>query len=40
MTHPVFGYRVSMRRLLEVQARLLVRYLDGEIDEYPHYLVR
>ena len=40
VTHPVFGYRVSMRRLLEVQARLLVRYLDGEIDEYPHYLVR
>jgi CRISPR-associated exonuclease Cas4/CRISPR-associated protein Cas1 len=40
VTHPVFGYRVSMRRLLEVQARLLARYLDGEIDEYPHYLVR
>jgi CRISPR-associated endonuclease Cas1/CRISPR-associated protein Cas4 len=40
VTHPVFGYRVSMRRLLEVQARLLVRYLDGEIDDYPHYLVR
>jgi CRISPR-associated protein Cas1 len=40
LTHPVFGYRVSMRRLLEVQARLLVRYLTGEIDEYPHYRVR
>jgi CRISPR-associated endonuclease Cas1 len=40
VTHPVFGYRVSMRRLLEVQARLLARYLDGEIDGYPHYLVR
>jgi CRISPR-associated endonuclease Cas1/CRISPR-associated protein Cas4 len=40
VTHPVFGYRVSMRRLLEVQARLLARYLDGEIDNYPHYLVR
>jgi CRISPR-associated exonuclease Cas4/CRISPR-associated protein Cas1 len=40
VTHPVFGYRVSMRRLLEVQARLLARYLGGEIDEYPHYLVR
>jgi hypothetical protein len=35
-----FGYRVSMRRLLEVQARLLARYLCGEIDQYPHYLVR
>jgi CRISPR/Cas system-associated endonuclease Cas1 len=40
VTHPLFGYRVSMRRLLEVQARLLVRYLEGEIDDYPHYLVR
>lgn len=40
VTHPVFGYRVSMRRLLEVQARLLARHLQGEIDEYPHYLVR
>jgi CRISPR-associated endonuclease Cas1/CRISPR-associated protein Cas4 len=40
VTHPVFGYRVSMRRLLEVQARLLARYLGGEIDDYPHYLIR
>jgi CRISP-associated protein Cas1 len=40
VTHPLFGYRVSMRRLIEVQARLLARYLAGEIDEYPHYLVR
>jgi CRISPR-associated exonuclease Cas4/CRISPR-associated protein Cas1 len=40
MTHPLFGYRVSMRRLLEVQARLLARHLAGEIDDYPHYLVR
>jgi CRISPR-associated exonuclease Cas4/CRISPR-associated protein Cas1 len=29
-----------MRRLMEVQARLLGRHLDGEIEEYPHYLVR
>jgi CRISP-associated protein Cas1 len=40
VTHPLFGYRVSMRRLLEVQARLLARHLAGEIDDYPHYLVR
>jgi len=39
-THPLFGYRVSMRRLLEVQARLLARHLAGEIGDYPHYLVR
>jgi CRISPR-associated endonuclease Cas1/CRISPR-associated protein Cas4 len=40
VTHPVFGYRVSMRRLLEVQARLLGRHLAGEIDDYPHYVAR
>src|SRR5712671_3305026 len=40
VTHPVFGYRVSMRRLLEVQARLFARHLSGEIAEYPHYIVR
>ena len=39
-THPVFGYRVSMRRLLEVQARLLGRFLQGEVASYPHYLPR
>ena len=39
-THPLFGYRVSMRRLIEVQARLLVRHFLGEFVEYPHYLPR
>ncbi len=39
-THPLFGYRVSMRRLIEVQARLLARHLQGEIVPYPHYLPR
>lgn len=39
-THPVFGYQVSMRRLIEVQMRLLARHLDGEIREYPHYTPR
>lgn len=39
-THPLFGYRVSMRRMLEVQARLLSRHFQGEIVKYPHYLPR
>jgi len=39
-THPVFGYQVSMRRLLHVQARLLARWLEGEISDYPHYVPR
>ncbi len=39
-THPLFGYRVSMRRLIDVQSRLLARHLQGEIPIYPHYLPR
>jgi CRISPR-associated protein Cas1 len=40
VTHPVFKYRISYRRLLEVQSRLLIRYLSGEIDEYPNFITR
>ena len=40
VTHPVFGYRVSYRRILEVQARLLARYLAGELPEYPPFATR
>jgi CRISPR-associated endonuclease Cas1/CRISPR-associated protein Cas4 len=40
VTHPVFGYRISYRRVLEVQARLLGRHLLGEIDEFPAFEVR
>lgn len=40
ITHPVFGYQISYRRVLEVQARLLGRYLAGEIPEYPSFTTR
>jgi CRISPR-associated protein Cas1 len=40
VTHPIFEYRVSYRRLLEVQARLLGRVLEGEIGEYPVFVTR
>jgi CRISPR-associated protein Cas1 len=40
VTHPLFGYRVSYRRLLELQARLLGRYLLGELEEYPNFVTR
>lgn len=40
VTHPIFGYRVSYRRLLEVQVRLLAKFLDGEIEEYPVFVTR
>ncbi len=39
-THPLFGYRLSMRRLLTVQARLLSRHLLGELPACPYYLPR
>lgn len=34
ITHPVFDYKVSYRRVLELQARILARHLTGEIPEY------
>ena len=40
VTHPLFGYRVSYRRLLEVQARLLAKLLEGEIEQYPVFVTR
>ena len=40
VTHPMFEYRVSYRRLLEIQARLLARFLNGEIDDYPVFITR
>jgi CRISPR-associated protein Cas1 len=40
VTHPLFEYRVSYRRLLEIQARLLARVLEGEIPEYPVFVTR
>jgi CRISPR-associated protein Cas1 len=40
VTHPLFDYRVSYRRLLEIQARLLARYLQNEIKTYPVFVTR
>jgi CRISPR-associated protein Cas1 len=40
VTHRVFGYRISYRRVLEVQARLLGRVLLGEIEHYPAFRTR
>ncbi len=40
ITHPIFGYRVTYRRCLELQARLLAKTLTGEIDEYPAFLTK
>lgn len=40
LTHPVFGYRISYRRCLDVQARLLAAALVGELDEYTGLVTR
>ncbi len=40
VTHPLFEYRVSYRRLLEIQSRLLARVLEGEIGSYPVFTTR
>ena len=40
VVHPLFGYRVSYRRLMEMQARLFGRFLLGELPEYPNFTTR
>ena len=40
ITHPLFGYRISYRRVLEVQLRLLGRTLSRELPEYPAFTTR
>ena len=40
VTHPLFGYRVNYRRVLEIQARLLARVVEGEIASYPGFETR
>lgn len=34
MTHPIFDYRCSWRTIIRVQARLLSRWLRGDVPEY------
>ena len=38
--HPVFGYRVTYRRALDVQARILAAYLTGETPTYTPFTTR
>ena len=40
VTHPSFEYRVSYRRLLEIQSRLLARVIEGELTDYPAFVTR
>lgn len=38
--HPMFGYTISYRRVMEVQARLLGAYLLGEVSVYAPFVTR
>jgi CRISPR-associated protein Cas1 len=38
--HPVFGYKATYRRCLELQVRLLSKVLTGEVPAYPPFVVR
>ncbi|MEK6299905.1 MAG: CRISPR-associated endonuclease Cas1 [Acidobacteriota bacterium] len=40
VTHPLFGYSISYRRVFEVQVRLLGRFLTGEIAGYAAFCTR
>ncbi len=40
VVHPLFGYKVTYQRCLELQARLLAKVLTGEIDAYPPFLAK
>lgn len=38
--HPVFGYRVTWRRAMEIQARMVLGVMDGTQDRYIGVRVR
>ena len=40
VTHPRYGYQLSYRRVLAVQARLLARTVQGELATYPSFRTR
>jgi hypothetical protein len=40
VTHSLSEYRVTFRRMLEIEARSLARVMEGEIGEYPVFATR
>lgn len=40
ITHPTFGYSVTYRRAINVQARLLARTIQGDAAAYPAFVTR
>lgn len=40
VTHPLYGYRMTYSRMLEVQARMLAAYVRGDVPRYVGFVVR
>ena len=40
LRHPLFGYSVSYRRAVELQARILAAHLVGELPQYEPLVTR
>jgi CRISPR-associated protein Cas1 len=40
VSHPVYGYKMSYSRMLEVQARMLAAYVRGDVPRYTGFTVR
>jgi CRISP-associated protein Cas1 len=40
VTHPLFCYKMSYSRMIEVQARLLAGYVRGDVPQYTGFTVR
>jgi CRISP-associated protein Cas1 len=40
ITHPTFGYTISYRRVMEVQARILAAFLLGDVPDYTPFVTR
>jgi CRISPR-associated protein Cas1 len=40
VAHPVYGYKMSWGRMMEVQARMLAAYVRGDVPQYTGFTVR
>jgi CRISPR-associated protein Cas1 len=40
ITHPIFGYKATWRRVIEVQARQILGVVDGTQESYRPVVVR
>lgn len=40
VVHPLFGYSLSYRRVVAIQARLLARFFERDIPTYPPFMTR